>query len=808
MQNRSVIAGVLASAGIVGSVMGQADVTPLISQAGADENWNDRGQVYSYQHRPDPTSSYTTKFLGEELGYTGRGLGDVDGDGMSDFAATYYWKTYSSTDPGWEYPTNHIIPAGDVRVFGWDTGTSSIQQIGGVIKYNDALRSGRFAHNIAGHADIDGDEQADVIAGSAIGRGISVWAYTNRFNSGGTGSPVWVQLMRIREPEPYWDHSPSNNLPVTRFGWALDTPKDFNGDGVADLIVGAKGYNEFQPWNRVDDSLDEGAVFVFCMPPYAWWENFEDGGSYYSTYVAPHFPSGVYDGEPLVDIEGDDVDAYYNIRITDPTLTHDANPPTANKIAAEREPSFGTCVRGASDLDGDGSPDLVVSAPAHFGDDERNGKVYVYLSTSHIREEEPTESQFNSLDPFLHEVWEYNHSLGSAPTVTPGANQLDILVGDADLIITGPDLTSGVGSGIAALTNTISEIEPYNDDRTTGDIDLFVTCLSKLDGKTYSGFSAFFQIAKRIQDSIATNGYPDTTSGPILWEITLDETDASDSPTTYPDRYVYSNDGKLQNLDMAGNVDGYGDQSGDQTGQCEVFMFVENSTYAPMKTEILTYNRHRVSGGLIGQFEAIWSIGNEPSSTSMSPCSEDDTVAVSGYPMLTEFEYGLPSGGTASDQNSVDPQPIGKAISRWWWAGDVDGDGLGDLLGAAWFYPSLFESSGTWDCDPVSNGSSPDYFRAGKVFFFQSPFPAEFCSAAQDYDHDGVHDSVDDCISVGDANGDGVLDGTDYSAWNAAWMNHEPAGDADGNGSWDSPADFNAWFYAFNYGCQSQQTCP
>ena len=94
------------------------------------------------------------------------------------------------------------------------------------------------------------------------------------------------------------------------------------------------------------------------------------------------------------------------------------------------------------------------------------------------------------------------------------------------------------------------------------------------------------------------------------------------------------------------------------------------------------------------------------------------------------------------------------------------------------------------------------------MFFFQSPFPAEFCAAAQDYDLDGVHDSVDDCISVGDANGDGVLDGTDYSAWYAAWMNNEPAGDADGNGSWDAPDDFNAWFYAFNHGCQSQKTRP
>ena len=93
------------------------------------------------------------------------------------------------------------------------------------------------AHRAAARSDFDGDGKADIVAGAPGGNRVRV-IYT-RAQPGGTHS--------------HWLTEPGGANGA--FGSAL-AAGDFNGDGFADLAVGAPGYTN-------SDSVEQGAVFIF-----------------------------------------------------------------------------------------------------------------------------------------------------------------------------------------------------------------------------------------------------------------------------------------------------------------------------------------------------------------------------------------------------------------------------------------------------------------------------------------------------------------------------------------------------------------
>ena len=158
------------------------------------------------------------------------GLGDVNGDGLSDVAV------------GAPFAENTLALQGRVYVVHGkgDTSTIALTDVaagmGGYVLDGEAL--GDFAGTaVGGPGDMDGDGFADVIVGTAnvdvpgvfAGRGYVVFGKTN-------GVPVPLTDLSQRLGGFYLDSEGA----IDDVGWAVSGAGDVDGDGFADAIISAR----------------------------------------------------------------------------------------------------------------------------------------------------------------------------------------------------------------------------------------------------------------------------------------------------------------------------------------------------------------------------------------------------------------------------------------------------------------------------------------------------------------------------------------------------------------------------------------
>ncbi len=298
-----------------------------------------------------PDWFYESSQSSADLGYAVSGARDLNGDGYADIVVGATKYAINGSNKGGAIFVFYGGPGGlhsqPDWVYGWET---SGAELGAAV---------------AGVGDVNGDGYDDLVAGApGCNTPHPKAGCVLVFYGAATGlSNAPAQLLTLNQRDAY-------------LGTAVDSAGDVNGDGYADVIVGAKWFT--------NELVNEGAAFLFL------------GGA-----------DGLSD-TPIWQVEGNQAGA-----------------------------SLGTSVTGAGDVNGDGFDDLLVGAPFWDGEYRDSGYAALYLGSAAGAEATP--------------AWELN---GSSANERLGAAVASVgdLNGDglADFLVGAPGYQNQAGQAVGA----------------------------------------------------------------------------------------------------------------------------------------------------------------------------------------------------------------------------------------------------------------------------------------------------------------------------------------------------------------------
>ncbi len=289
------------------------------------------------------------------FGFSVSSVGDVDGDGRGDLVVSGRWES----EPGGP------MGAGRAYVFSGATG----MVVHTLVSPNEQYE-GNFGESVAGTGDMDGDGVPDLAVGAVFeesGGGPNAAGRAYAF-SGATGQPIFTFVSPNEEPQG-------------NFGVSVSGAGDVNGDGCADIVVGARGESpgaspEFAGRAYVFSGQD-GSVLLSLASP-----NEEERGAFGCSVSG----SGDADGDGYGDVV---VGAYRE----DPGASPDSagrayvfSGETGALLHAlvspneESEGRFGISVSSAGDVNNDGLDDVVVGACCESpgASPDQAGRAYVF----------------------------------------------------------------------------------------------------------------------------------------------------------------------------------------------------------------------------------------------------------------------------------------------------------------------------------------------------------------------------------------------------------------------------------------------
>jgi hypothetical protein len=290
---------------------------------------------------------------GARFGYSVSTAGDVNGDGFSDVIVGSPTYDRGQANEG-RAAVFHGSASGLATTPAW---TAESDQAGAFLGYS-----------VACAGDVNGDGYSDVIAGA------------DAFDGGESGEGrafVWHGSAAGLLALPAW--TAEGNQVNAQFGYSVAGAGDVDGDGFADVIVGARWFDGGQ--------VDEGRAFVYrgsaagLSAAAAWTAEPNQPDAQFGTSVATAGDvnddgfADVVVGAPLWDGAPADEGAAFAYfgspagLATTPTWTVESNQATA---------SFGLSVASAGDVDGDGHADVIVGSPLFDDGESDEGRAWVF----------------------------------------------------------------------------------------------------------------------------------------------------------------------------------------------------------------------------------------------------------------------------------------------------------------------------------------------------------------------------------------------------------------------------------------------
>ncbi|MBN2005559.1 MAG: FG-GAP repeat protein [Anaerolineae bacterium] len=344
--------------GTAGDVNGDGFDDVIVGAYNYDSGQTDEGQAFVY-HGGAAGVNATANWTVESnqayayLGYSVGTAGDVDGDGFADIIIGVYCYSNGQSDEG-QARVYHGSATGLNATPDWAVESDQVEV--------------NFGWSVGTAGDVNGDGYADVIIGAP------------NANNGQVGEGqafVFIGAAKGSDTVPAWIAEGDQNNAT--FGYSVATAGDVNGDGYAEVIVGANSYDNGQ--------ADEGRVFVYhgaaaglnATPN--WSAESNQAGAFFGYSVAT---AGDVNGDGYADVI---VGAcYYNNGQTHEgrAFVYHGGAAGLNATAAWTAESdridaeLGVSVGTAGDVNGDGYDDVIVGAYRYDNGLANQGRAYVF----------------------------------------------------------------------------------------------------------------------------------------------------------------------------------------------------------------------------------------------------------------------------------------------------------------------------------------------------------------------------------------------------------------------------------------------
>ena len=629
-----------------------------------------------------PAFTATGENIGQLLGISVATAGDVNGDGYADVIIG------ASGYPGW-------APKGRAYVYhGGASGLSSTPAFSatGEIDYD------RLGISVATAGDVNGDGYADVIVGAYAYDDGKGRAYVHHGSVAGLAATPALTF--------------TGEYTGDLFGYSVATAGDVNGDGYADVIVGAKGYLSSSRKGKA--YVYHGSASGLSATP-AFTATGEDNNEHFGISVA-----GARDvnGDGYADVI---VGAYGypagsskgKVYIYPGGSAGLSATPAFTATGENNQDGFGMSVAGAGDVDGDGYADVIVGA--EYNAASRQGKAYAY------------------------------HGGGAGLSATPGFSATGEGGGHFGYSVAGAGDVNG-----DSYADVIVGAYSYNSDQGKayvyhgGDTGLNTTPAFSATGESTGDQ---FGISVAGAGDVNGDGYADVIVGARSYE------------TSKGKAYVYHGGGSGLSATPAFSVTGEntGDSfgisvagAGDVNGDGYADVIVGAKSYSNSKGKAYVYHGGGAGLSATPAFSATGETHNDRFGWSVASAGDvngdgyaDAIVGAYGYPSLSSkgkaYVYHGGVGGlsatpafTATGENDGDY--FGRSVAT---AGDVNGDGYADVIVGARGY--------------LSDTGRATVYRGGSVGL--SSTPAFTATGENNGDYFGY--SV---AGAGDVNGDGYAD--------------------------------------------------